>query len=276
MQNYRRVTTNRILEPIAPGDENADVTRLAGLALSQLTKGDVYRWCDGVQRAYPDAHTINMQAYKRLRAACAEAVRREMIPKNPVDVPEAGKRIRPKEKYLPNDDELRAIIDAVPGQYRVLTSLMLMHGLRIGEALALEKGDVSVSNAPVPYMPRVTVQVKQNAQRLKDDDGKTFMFIQPPKSDAGFREVPIMAKHVPYFLEHLARYAPGAPTQVRTWEGEKQIHLLTATRTGELMMDTSYRSVLERAEKRLVSLPRSTRIVVGTGLSRGWRRRGLI
>lgn len=90
LQNYRRVTRNRITEPLEPGREVPDITRLASLPLVKLTKGDVYRWWDGVQRAYRGAQTINQQAYKHLRAALAEAVRREIIEKNPVDIPESG------------------------------------------------------------------------------------------------------------------------------------------------------------------------------------------
>lgn len=250
MQNYRRVTRNRITHPLDPGSSVPDITRLADLPLVKLTKGDVYRWWDGVQRAFPDAHTINQQAFKRLRAACAEAARRELIPTNPVEVPEAGRRVAPKEKYLPSDEELQAILQAMPEQYRVLTSLMLFHGLRIGEAIALEQRHVTVEHLPAPWMPRVTVCVEQNAQRLQGDDGRTFMYLQPPKSDAGYREVPVIAQHVPLFLVHYARHLPGAPTRVETWQGVKHVSLLTATRTGGLMMDTSYRSVLERAEKR--------------------------
>lgn len=250
MQNYRRVTVNRITSPLAPGDGNPDITRLAFIPLVKLTKGDVYRWWDGVQRAYPDAHTINQQAYKRLRAACAEATRREIIPTNPVEVREAGKRVATKEKYLPSDAELQAILEEVPQQYRVLTSLMLFHGLRIGEAIALERRHVAVEWLPVPYMPRVVVTVQQNAQRLQDEQGKVFMFLQPPKSDAGYREVPIMAAHVPLFLQHLVEHVPGAPTELETWQGQRKVLLLTGTRTGGLVMDTSYRSVLERAEIR--------------------------
>lgn len=250
LQNYRRVTRNRITHPLEPGSNVPDIARLAGLPLAKLTKGDVYRWWDGVQRAFPDAHTINMQAYKRLRAACAEAVRRELLPTNPVEVPEAGRRVQTKEKYLPSDAELQATLEAVPEQYRVLTSLMLFHGLRIGEAIALERRHVAVDWLPVPYMPRVAVTVEQNAQRLQDEQGKVFMFLQPPKSDAGYREVPIMAAHVPIFLQHLVDHVPGADTELETWQGPRNARLLTATRTGQLMMDTSYRSVLERAEVR--------------------------
>lgn len=248
MQNYRRVTRNRITEPLEPGDSVPDITRLASLPLVDLTKGDVYRWWDGVLRAYPDDRTTNQQAYKRLRAACAEAVRREMISTNPVEVPEAGKRVKPAEKYLPEDWELQAILSAIPARYKALTSLMLFHGLRIGEALALELRHVKVDPVPAPWMPRVTVTVEQNAQRIRSEDGSTYMLIQPPKSDAGYREVPIIASHVPIFQTHLAEHAPPAPTEVKTSTGARSVRLFTVTRTGELMFDTSYRSVLERAE----------------------------
>lgn len=250
MQNYRRVTSNRITEPVAPGNEVQDITRLASLPMVKLTKGDVYRWWDGVQRAYPDAQTINVQAYKRLRAAFAEAVQREIVEKNPVDIPEAGKRVKPNEKYLPEDDELHAILRTVPEEYRVITSLMLFHGLRIGEALALERKHVSFELLPAPWMPRATVKVEQNVQRLQDDQGHTYGYLQPPKSEAGYREIPILAAHVPLFLDHFAYHLPEASVKVETWEGPREIQPLTATRTGALVMDTSYRSVLARAKKK--------------------------
>lgn len=250
LQDYEKVTRNRITHPLPPGDVVDDVARLAGVALVKLTKNDVFRWWDALQRAYSDTPTTNQKAYKRLRAACAEATRRELIPTNPAHVPEAGKRVKPNEKYLPEDWELQAILETMPAQYRVLTSLMLFHGLRIGEALALEQGHVHVEYLPAPWMPRVVVTVAQNAQRLQDTNGRTYMLIQPPKSEAGHREVPIIASHVPLFLEHHAKYLPGATTLVETWQGPRRVSLLTATRTGGLMMDTSYRSVLNRAKER--------------------------
>lgn len=251
MQNYRRVVRTRITEPLAPGADDPDVTRLAGLRLVDVTKGDVYRWHDGVQRHYGNAATINMQAYKRLRAAFDEAVRREMVKVNPVDVPRAGKKLKPGEKHLPEDSEIDAILEAVPAQYRVMTSLTLHHGLRIGEALALKRENVQVEWLPAPWMPKVNVTVEQNAQKISDDpDRTTYMLIQDPKTNAGHRTVPIMARDVPYFLEHLARYAPWKASQVDTWEGPRAMMLLTVTSNNRIVMDSSFRNVLERARER--------------------------
>lgn len=248
MQNYRRVTRVRITQPYGPGADDKDVRSLRDIALAKLTKADVYRWWDGVQRCYPNAHTINQQAYKRLKAACAGAVEREMIEGNPVDIRDAGKRVETNEKYLPTDAEIAAILDHVPARYRALTSLMLHHGLRIGEAIALERDDVQVEHQPGASVPRVTVRVKQNAQRISGNDG-TYMLVQPPKTKAGYREVPIMAADVPIFLEHLEKYAPGAPTALRTTEGARSAVLLTSTGSGKMVMDTSFRSVLARAKE---------------------------
>ncbi|QPK79261.1 hypothetical protein G7Y31_00550 [Corynebacterium lizhenjunii] len=214
MQNYRRVTRVRITHPYGPGAQDADVCSLRDIRLVDLTKADVYRWWDGVQRCYPEAKTVNQQAYKRLRAACAEAVERGILATNPVAIPKAGSKIEIKEKYLPTDGEIGAILAQVPARYRVLTSLVLHHGVRIGEAIALEVADVEVIPLPVPFLPRVTVTIRQNAQRITDGGG-THMLLQSPKTKAGNRTVPIMAADVPYFLDHLARFAPAEPTVIR-------------------------------------------------------------
>lgn len=248
MQHYRRVSRVRITHPFGRGADDLDVCSLRGIPLAKLTKADVYKWWDGVQRCYPEAQTINQQAYKRLKAACAEAVEREMLKANPVVVKEAGKRVAAKEKYLPTDAEIAAILDNVNERYRALTSLMLHHGLRIGEAIALERENVRVEKQPGAPVPRVTVQVKQNAQRISGSDG-VYMLVQPPKTKAGYREVPIMAADVPLFLEHLEKYAPASSTVVRTPEGERNAFLFTATNAGQMVMDTSFRSVLARAKE---------------------------
>lgn len=260
-QNYRRVTRVRITDPIAPGDGDQDVTRLKDIPLAELETSDVYRWWDALQRNYPDARTINRQAYERLKAACAEAVRRKMIPISPVDIPEAGKPVATAEKYLPSDAEIAAIIEAMPARYKALTSLVLRHGLRLGEALAIEARHVVVEPTPVPYMPKVTVQVEQNAQRIAAADGKpTYMLVQPPKTKAGYRTVPIMATDVPLFLNHNAKHLPAKATPVpvlappnadkasRNKVSDKPLVLYTPNGKGQPLMDTTFRSLLNKAE----------------------------
>lgn len=110
-----------------------------------------------------------------------------MIPFNPVEIREAGRKIAPKERYFSSDEELNAIYNNVSQQLRVLTSLMLFHGMRIGEAIALEQRHVHVKEPPKHALSCVVVKVEQNAQRIKDDANKMFMMVQPPKNEAGYR-----------------------------------------------------------------------------------------
>lgn len=252
MQNYRDIARYRITEPVPPGDGEPGVIALRGVPIRELTKQQVYAWWDGLRRAYPDTLQRNQHAYKRLKAAMDEAVRRELIDKNPVDIREGAKRVNPEEKYLPTDEELATLIEHAPARYRAITALILHHGLRIGEALAVAVEDVEVDYTPPvpysgPYLPRVTVHVRRNAQRLKVD-GRIQMVVQPPKTSAGQREVPIMAVDVPLMLHHLNHHTPASATTVQAAEGEVELRLFTTTRTGRMLMDTSYRSMLNRVQ----------------------------
>ena len=58
-----------------------------------------------------------------------------------------------------------------------------------------------------------------------------------------------MAADVPIFLEHLEKHVPGAPTVLRTTEGDRSAVLFSATSSGKMVMDSSYRSVLARAKE---------------------------
>lgn len=254
LRQYQNTTKSRLTEiPGAP--DCHDMHRLREIPLTELSKDDVRRWWDAMVQAFPEQEETNKKAYKRLRAACAEAVHRELIDRNPVDIPTATRRTTKEDGYLPSDDEIQSILEAMAPRYRVLTSLVLFHGLRIGEAIALERGDVEVSGE-VPFKPRVVVHVRQNAQRVPPPNpvGHVYMNFQPPKTHAGARDVPIMPAHTGLFMRHLAEYAPTTCVEVRTdttlTEGTKKVVLLTATDKGAPVMDTSFRSVLDRAKKR--------------------------
>lgn len=249
LQTYRNEVRNRIVAPLPPGDGDLRVTRLRNIAVTKLTTADVYQWWDGLQVSYPSARTVNQHAYKRLRSAFTEAVRREMVTANPVEVKEAGKRVQTVEKYLPEDWEIAAIIGGMDERYKPLTSLVLHHGLRIGEALALERDDVHVEYRPVPWLPRITVEVRQNAQRLQVDGRTKMVVLSTPKTSAGRRVVPIMDKDTPVFLRHLWR-EPFTPVRVETDRGPQTMQLFTTTGKGQIVMDTSYRSILARVKKR--------------------------
>ncbi|MBC6762064.1 MULTISPECIES: tyrosine-type recombinase/integrase [Corynebacterium] len=252
LQTYRRTVRNRITDPRPPGDKDPDVTRLADIPLVKLTKADIYSWWAGITRAY-DTPETNHKAYVRLNAACDEAVRRELIDRNPVEIAAARRRVERELPYLPKTEELHAVVDAMKPSYKLLTVLCLFHGLRLGEAIALEIDDV-ISDTPMPYAPRYSIRVRQNAQRITPDGGSTHMLLQKPKSQAGNREVPFMPSMVPVLWEHMANHLATAPVSVNLAAdlggGTRPARLLTTTDKGAMLMDTSYRSVLDRTTKR--------------------------
>lgn len=254
LQDYLKAVNNRILRPLPPSGgvgvvaksvvEDFAVTPLAG-----VNKILVHKWWDGINNAYPTP-TTNQKAYKRLRAALSAAVEQGLIDHNPCYIKAAGGRINTKEKYLPTDAELAAIMEHMPARYRALTSLVLFHGLRIGEAVALEQQDVQVVGE-VPYAPQIMVTIRQNAQRLIEQRAgrpHTYLLWQSTKTASGRRTVPIMSSHTRYFLQHIADY-PARECLIRTEEGPRTARLFTSTRSGTPIMDTSYRSILNRAEK---------------------------
>lgn len=250
-QTYRRTVRNRITAPLPPGDMNPDVTRLADIPLVELTKADVYAWWDGITRAYGTPET-NHKAYVRLKAACDEAQRRELIDRSPVEIAAAKRRRERELPYLPTTEELHAVVSAMKPSYKLLTVLCLFHGLRIGEAIALEVQDVIIADVPVPYAPRYSIRVRQNAQRITPDGGSTYMLVQKPKTQAGYRDVPFMSSMTPVLWEHMAKHV-APPVRVRLDKdlggGTRQARLVTTTREGKILMDTSYRNALERAVK---------------------------
>lgn len=234
LRTYRNHTRSRI-----------EAYPIGSVALGDLTPDIVQEWWDTLQRDFPprndgtaSGRETSRKAYVRLRAACAEAVRRRMIPGNPCEVEKASHKSNGerKRKNLPAREELQAIVDNMADSYQVVGALCSFMGLRVGEALALEVTDVKVKEDPRvgPWLPLVAVEVNKNIQRVIED-GHTFMVKQPPKTEDGERTVPVLTDFAPAVIKIYSE----AVAEGRT--------LLTATRTGKYVMDTSFRSIWNRA-----------------------------
>ena len=252
VEKHRQVVANRITEPVTPGDTDPRITALADMQLTAVTARDVHEWFYAVSETY-DTPPTNQKAYKRLRAAYAEAIRQGMLTTNPADVRAGNKRVKPKEKHLATDDELRRIMSATLPQHKAATSLTLYHGLRIAEALAVEYDDVKITYPDGPDgQPEARVRVKQNSDRLGAKGEKGRMVIYPPKTSAGHRTVKIMAAHVPLFIEHREKYAPQSPA---TFEDKgtgksRTARMFIANANDGLLLHGTFRKALADARKR--------------------------
>ncbi|MET7074167.1 tyrosine-type recombinase/integrase [Trueperella pyogenes] len=104
-------------------------------------------------------------------------------------------------------DQLDALIAAAQEQYRAAILLGSYAFLRSGEVAALRRNDITDAGVRVDEATKT------------DPGGRTV--IGPPKSEAGYRTVPIVTRHQHIITEHLERFVPPAPTS-----------LLWATRDG--------------------------------------------
>lgn len=215
-------------------------TRIAGyppfhkLRISKLSKDHVRTWWQAMVALTPETGNRNNKAYKLLRTAVDAAVDAGILETNPVVIKASHRRTAPlKHKQLPTDQELLAILNNTPARYRLAVALCLFHGLRVGECLALQRRHVMrVANGWV-------VRVEATLVRVPDHTGRMVMKRQPPKTQAGYRDVPILKEHRSLVVKHLAEYVEPRPGA-----------LVTTTATGGTVMDTSFRSVFHRAKNK--------------------------
>ena len=226
-QTYQRTMNNRLSENVNPV-----VAQFVATPIAKIDRAAVYRWWDSITEQF-NTPTTNRNAHIYLRAAFSDAVERELIPGNPVNVKAAKKKPETKDKKLPEASTLQAIVDNAPARYRFVLVLCLFMGLRVGEAIAVKRENLR--NDGTEEHPRWVVEVRGNLQRLRGENGYYLQW-QPPKTKAGLRDVPIFATFNTLIEEHLNNFAPGAPGEY-----------LTTTAAGNPIMDTSLRSVLERA-----------------------------
>lgn len=239
---YEQDINNRLLEPIATTADTTAITQFAGMRLSAVERRDARSWWDAVRAAYPDTAATNARVYQRVKAAFAVAVDREWIAANPIDVPAAERRYKAREKYLPRYDELVAVIDTIEPRYRALAVLTLICGLRIGEAIALERAHVTIEDGGT-----VRVSVEQNAQYVS---GRGWVFLDP-KTPSGKRRVPVLEKWSWVFAEHVEHYAPATPVEVDDARaGTREALLFSGSPRGGLVADKVLRAAISRAVKR--------------------------
>jgi integrase len=96
-----------------------------------------------------------------------------------------GKPSRPKQRYF-TQDQLKQIIEAAPGQYRVLFALLASTGMRIGEAAGLHLDDLDLENGVI-YVRRSV----WSGQELE------------PKTESAVREIDIDPTLVMLLREHV-------------------------------------------------------------------------
>lgn len=120
------------------------------------------------------------------------ALDQELIQRSPVPrkqrfvdqtVEQRSQKNPPWKRALTNEELTKLFAQLKRSSYRLLIMLAWVTGMRIGELSALRYTDVDLDNG--------VIHVGRNIQYGKTIDKKSSWVIQPPKTDAGERDVPI-------------------------------------------------------------------------------------
>lgn len=209
-EHYRKLLDAHIL----PG--------LGGLPLASITADDVRRWHSAMGTGTP---TLRAHAYGLLRTIMGTAASDGKIAANPCVIRGAGSAKRVHRIRPASLDELAALTEAMPAQYRAMILLASWCALRFGELTELRRKDID----PVAGVIRV--------ERAVVRTGGTFQ-VTTPKSDAGVRDVHMPPHLLPVVVEHLAAHVGREPDAL----------LFPAQHGGHLAPATLYRQFYKARE----------------------------
>jgi len=155
------------------------------------------------------------KAYRLLAVILNTAVEDERISRNPCLIRGAGTE-RTRERPLVDAEVVLALADAIDTRYRALVLLAGFAGLRLGELLALRRGDVDLDSG--------AVRVELQAVELKNG----ARVVTAPKTDAGARTVHLPALVTEELRRHLAVYCD-AEADALVFTGPRSESLRRAT-----------------------------------------------
>lgn len=247
-QTYQRYIDSRLIKPTSPAAQ-----RFANTPITDITRTMAYDWWDAITEEFNTPST-NHKAHQLVRSAMEAAVERELIPANPINVKAAKRRPETKDKRLPTDEELWAVVNNMPPHYRLAAVLCLFMGLRVNEALALERKHLM--NTGTEENPQWGVQVRQSFSRVPRSVDPSTRVISTAKTKAGERDVPIFPMFNDIITNHMQQHEP-----------KDNDSFLTLTAKGFPVLDTSFREAINRANEK-ANIPKDNRITPHYG--RNW------
>lgn len=178
------------------------------IKLRNLSQFEVRQWrselpgqiAKAAQQPNVTGETASAYAYRILKAVMNTAVSEQLILRNPCQVVGGGKPKNAKQRKALPIEKLPELMAVINPRYKVLVYLLVVAGLRIGEATALQRSDFNLN----PNSPTVEV-----SRRVKQRRGGGWSW-DTPKSEASKQIKRLPADSVPLIQEHLYEYAlPG-------------------------------------------------------------------
>ena len=151
----------------------------------------------------PDSPRANSKAYGLLRAIMNSAVDEDLIDASPVHIRGAGYRPKRRQLEPATIEELDMIMANMPEKWKLVILLASWCALRYGEIAELRRKDIKIRHVSGSWTG--VIQVRRGVVCLKRK-----IQVNPPKSEAGIRDVAIPPHLIPIIQEHLEKFAaPG-------------------------------------------------------------------
>ncbi|WP_433283350.1 tyrosine-type recombinase/integrase [Micromonospora sp. CA-244673] len=187
----------------------------ADVQLGALRRSHIEQWVKAMQTADRGEGkprglapgTIRTR-YNNVRSVLRAAVRDRVIPSDPsegVTLPRTRRAEAAME--IPNPAQVRALLDAAGPRFVAFVALAAFAGLRLGEAAAVQVGDVN-------FLGR-SLRVRRQVQRGSGGSVE----ITPPKYGSE-RTIYLAADLVEILSHHVAQHRPGSDPQRWLFEGE--------------------------------------------------------
>jgi integrase len=191
-----RVAMDRVARTVPFGD----------VPLSALRRSHIEQWVAEMHLAGLAPATIRLRV-ANARSILRAAVRDRVLATDPsegVQLPRV--RRAAASMSIPAPETVREVLDACEPRFHGLVAVCAFAGLRLGEAAALQVGDVD--------WLRRTVTVSRQAQRA----GGGVVAIRPPKHGSE-RVVPLPDSLLDLLAAHVAEHCPGSDPQRWMFDG---------------------------------------------------------
>ncbi|HWL36693.1 MAG TPA: tyrosine-type recombinase/integrase [Frankiaceae bacterium] len=166
------------------------------LALPKIHPQLVRAWL--AEQTATDLSASSVRQHAAVLRSCLRAAQTDghisALPTSGLRLPRAGRR---RARVLSLREALD-LVEAAPEQWRTAIATAVFTGLRLGELLALTRDDVDLARGMLTVNATLT-QVPNRRPRLRRE---------PPKSDAGVRDVPLVPLVAYMLADHLARLGP--------------------------------------------------------------------
>jgi integrase len=175
--------------------------------------------------------------FELLDGVMAAAVLDKVVPDNPCDGVKLAQVLRGLSlapKWVPAEDEVLALLDAVPERYRAAIWLGAGQGCRFGEVLGMEDGTRCVDAA------RSELHVVQQLRYAPQEHGG-FYLSEPKAGSFGTIDLDPVVRDV--LAEHVRRFPPVDVSLIDTTSGEpirRTVPLLFTTTHGNPFTDRTW------------------------------------